>query len=232
MILGGGFGGVSAARRFEQLLPWTPWLDVTLVSQRNYLLFTPMLAEVAAGLGRGRQRRGAAAGGLPAGPASAGARCSASTPTGGSSTCAAATPWRRLPYDQLVLAMGAVPNFRDLPGRGRQRPHPVHPRGRRGGCATTSSGGSSRPTTSPTRPSGAAGSPSSWPAAASPAPRPWPACSTWCTACSATSPTSAPASPASCWSTRATASCPSWATGWPATPAASWSAAGSSCASG
>jgi NADH:ubiquinone reductase (H+-translocating) len=49
VILGGGFGGVSAARRFEQLLPWTPWLDVTLVSQRNFLLFTPMLAEVAAG---------------------------------------------------------------------------------------------------------------------------------------------------------------------------------------
>ncbi len=49
VILGGGFGGVSAAKRFEQLLPWTPWLDVTLVSQRNYLLFTPMLAEVAAG---------------------------------------------------------------------------------------------------------------------------------------------------------------------------------------
>jgi len=49
VILGGGFGGVSAARRFEQLLPWTPWLEVTLVSRRNYLLFTPMLAEVAAG---------------------------------------------------------------------------------------------------------------------------------------------------------------------------------------
>ena len=41
-----------------------------------------------------------------------------------------------------------------------------------------------------------------------------------------------PASPASCWSTRASASCPSWATGWPATPATSWSPAGSSCASG
>src|SRR5215207_6608322 len=30
VILGGGFGGVSAAKRFEQLLPWTPWLDVAL----------------------------------------------------------------------------------------------------------------------------------------------------------------------------------------------------------
>ena len=105
-----------------------------------------------------------------------------------------------LPYDHLVLALGAVPNFRDLPGVAanaltlatledarRLRDHVL--------------GRPSRPTTSPTRPSGGAGSPSSWPAAASPAPRPWPACSTWFTACCATSPTSGPASPASSWST-------------------------------
>jgi NADH dehydrogenase len=49
VILGGGFGGVAVARRLEQLLPQAPGLDVTLVSQSNYLLFTPMLAEVAAG---------------------------------------------------------------------------------------------------------------------------------------------------------------------------------------
>src|SRR6266511_1052452 len=58
VILGGGFGGVVSARRFEQLLPWTPGLDVTLVSQGNSLLFTPMLAKVAAGSGgRDRARR-------------------------------------------------------------------------------------------------------------------------------------------------------------------------------
>jgi NADH:ubiquinone reductase (H+-translocating) len=49
VILGGGFGGVAAARRFEQLWRHAPGLDVTLVSKTNYLLFTPMLAEVAAG---------------------------------------------------------------------------------------------------------------------------------------------------------------------------------------
>ena len=49
VILGGGFGGVAAARRFEQRWRRAPGLEVTLVSKTNYLLFTPMLSEVAAG---------------------------------------------------------------------------------------------------------------------------------------------------------------------------------------
>jgi len=49
VILGGGFGGVAAARRFEQFWRRAPGLEVTLVSKTNYLLFTPMLSEVAAG---------------------------------------------------------------------------------------------------------------------------------------------------------------------------------------
>ena len=47
VILGGGFGGVSAAQRLEHLLVRDPSVEITLVSQSNYLLFTPMLAEVA-----------------------------------------------------------------------------------------------------------------------------------------------------------------------------------------
>ncbi|MDH3472029.1 MAG: NAD(P)/FAD-dependent oxidoreductase, partial [Acidimicrobiia bacterium] len=43
IIIGGGFAGAEAARRLGNKL------DVTLVSDDNYLLFTPMLAEVAAG---------------------------------------------------------------------------------------------------------------------------------------------------------------------------------------
>jgi NADH:ubiquinone reductase (H+-translocating) len=115
VILGGGFGGVSAARRFEQLLPWTPWLDVTLVSQRNYLLFTPMLAEVAAGSVEGGNV------GVPLRAACPRTRFRRAEVLG-------VDPDRRLvhlrrgdamevlPYDHLVLALGAVPNFRDLPG--------------------------------------------------------------------------------------------------------------------
>ncbi|TMD63818.1 MAG: NAD(P)/FAD-dependent oxidoreductase [Chloroflexi bacterium] len=48
VILGGGFAGVSAARRLARLLSPAA-VDVTLVSQSNYLLFTPMLSEVASG---------------------------------------------------------------------------------------------------------------------------------------------------------------------------------------
>ena len=116
VILGGGFGGVAAARRFEQLLPWTPGLDVTLVSQGNSLLFTPMLAEVAAGsvaaanvsvplraaCPRTRFRRAEVLGIDPIGQAI--------------HLRSADGVLESLPYDHLVLAVGAVPNLRDLPG--------------------------------------------------------------------------------------------------------------------
>jgi NADH dehydrogenase len=115
VILGGGFGGVSAARRFEQLLPWTPWLDVTLVSQRNYLLFTPMLAEVAAGS-------------VEAGNVGVPLRAACPRTRFRRAEVLGVDPGRRvvhlrrgdtleaLPYDHLVLALGAVPNLRGLPG--------------------------------------------------------------------------------------------------------------------
>ena len=115
VILGGGFGGVSAAKRFEQLLPWTPWLDVTLVSQRNHLLFTPMLAEVAAGS-------------VEAGNVGVPLRAACPRTRFRRAEVLGIDPDRRvvhlrrgdaleaLAYDHLVLALGAVPNFRDLPG--------------------------------------------------------------------------------------------------------------------
>jgi NADH:ubiquinone reductase (H+-translocating) len=115
VILGGGFGGVSAAKRFEQLLPWSPWLDVTLVSQRNYLLFTPMLAEVAAGS-------------VEAGNVGVPLRAACPRTRFRRAEVLGVDPDRKvvhlrrgdaletLPYDHLVLALGAVPNFRSLPG--------------------------------------------------------------------------------------------------------------------
>jgi NADH:ubiquinone reductase (H+-translocating) len=48
VILGGGFGGVYAARELERLKRSGAPLDVTLVSRDNFFLFTPMLHEVAA----------------------------------------------------------------------------------------------------------------------------------------------------------------------------------------
>lgn len=43
LVLGGGFGGLAVARELED------HADVTIVSDQNFLLFTPMLAEVASG---------------------------------------------------------------------------------------------------------------------------------------------------------------------------------------
>lgn len=48
LILGGGFAGVTCALNLERGLRNDPTVAITLVSETNALLFTPMLAEVAA----------------------------------------------------------------------------------------------------------------------------------------------------------------------------------------
>jgi NADH:ubiquinone reductase (H+-translocating) len=48
VILGGGFGGIYAALRLEKALVRGAALEVTLVNRENFFLFTPMLHEVAA----------------------------------------------------------------------------------------------------------------------------------------------------------------------------------------
>jgi len=49
VILGGGFGGLYAALHLEKTVAADPTVEVTLVSRENFVLFTPMLHEVAAG---------------------------------------------------------------------------------------------------------------------------------------------------------------------------------------
>jgi NADH dehydrogenase FAD-containing subunit len=49
LILGGGFAGIYAAQRLERTLARNPKVEITLVNRDNYLLFTPMLHEVAGG---------------------------------------------------------------------------------------------------------------------------------------------------------------------------------------
>ncbi len=46
LILGGGFGGIYAALHLEKAFAREENVEVTLISQDNYLLFSPMLAEV------------------------------------------------------------------------------------------------------------------------------------------------------------------------------------------
>ncbi len=113
VVLGGGFGGVATAQRLERLTLADADVTVSLVSPSNSLLFTPMLAEVAG---------------------------SALQPHHISAPIRATCPRTRfyrdevgeidldrqivhllgspdpLPYDHLVVALGSVPNYRDLPG--------------------------------------------------------------------------------------------------------------------
>jgi len=49
VIAGGGFAGLYAAMHFEKRLARRADVEVTLVSRENFILFTPMLHEVAAG---------------------------------------------------------------------------------------------------------------------------------------------------------------------------------------
>lgn len=115
VIVGGGFAGVAAARRFERIASGTASPDVTLVSESNFLLFTPMLAEAAAGAvepshisvpvraaaGHTRFRQGTV---VDIDPRARTVRLAGDAGT---------SP---LGYDHLVLAVGSVPRFLDLPG--------------------------------------------------------------------------------------------------------------------
>jgi NADH dehydrogenase len=48
IILGGGFGGLYAAMQLEKTLARDPHVEITLINRENFFLFTPMLHEVAA----------------------------------------------------------------------------------------------------------------------------------------------------------------------------------------
>jgi NADH dehydrogenase len=113
VIVGGGFAGVSAGRAFERLAVRGAPVDVTLISDSNYLLFTPMLAEVASGA-------------LEARHISAPVRASVSHTRFRQGrvdrvdtlarTVRLAERDETIPYDHLVLAVGSVPHTFGLPG--------------------------------------------------------------------------------------------------------------------
>jgi len=117
VILGGGFGALNVARHLEAALRADDRVEVTLISRENYLLFTPMLAEVAAGalsadhaavplrsfLRRVAVRQGEATG----------ADLDQRTVTMRHSATGQAVT---VPYDHLVLATGAVTSYHHVPG--------------------------------------------------------------------------------------------------------------------
>ena len=117
VIVGGGFAGLGAAQRFEELHRRDVPLDVTLVSRSNFLLFTPMLAEVASS---GLDAQAISAPIRVACPhtrfrhadvqaVDADAKCITAIPIGSDRT-------ERIAYDHLIVAVGSVPAFYGLPG--------------------------------------------------------------------------------------------------------------------
>jgi len=117
VILGGGFAGVHAAARLERELPRDADVSITIVNRDNFVLFTPMLHEVAASdldvthivnpIRRMVRRASLFVGNvrsidLP------GHRVVVRHAQGGHEHV--------LEYDHLVLALGSVTNFFGLPG--------------------------------------------------------------------------------------------------------------------
>lgn len=117
VILGGGFAGTYAARRLDRTLARRSDVQVVLIARENYLLFTPMLHEVAAGdldpadivspvrkvLRRVRFVEGEVV--------------SVDLPQ--RRVCFEVGPLRRpheLAYDHLVLAVGSETNYFGMPG--------------------------------------------------------------------------------------------------------------------
>jgi NADH:ubiquinone reductase (H+-translocating) len=49
VVLGGGFGGVAAAQRLDRTFRHDDSVEIVLVSDTNFVLYTPMLADVAGG---------------------------------------------------------------------------------------------------------------------------------------------------------------------------------------
>ncbi len=113
VILGGGFAGVATAERLEREFGPDPSVELTLVSDTNALLFTPMLAEVATSslepthisspLRTSLRRTDVVRGGVDR--IDLERRRVLLRPDGGSSGD------DEIEYDHLVLALGAVSNY-------------------------------------------------------------------------------------------------------------------------
>jgi NADH:ubiquinone reductase (H+-translocating) len=116
VVLGGGFGGVATVRRLERVLRRRTDVEITLVSRENFFVITPLLFEACSG--RLELRHCA----QPIRAAVRRARfieatvesvdvdrqvVRAASPEGGACT---------LPYDHLVVALGASTNDRLIPG--------------------------------------------------------------------------------------------------------------------
>jgi len=122
VILGAGFGGLGVAREMAKLYPDKAECEITIVDQHNFSLFTPMLTEVVGGeideqdiicairdlsprvtFEQGRVKR-------------VDVENKRATITVGGEEPGIPAVERTLEADHLVVALGSVTNFHDVPG--------------------------------------------------------------------------------------------------------------------
>ena len=118
VILGGGFAGMKTAESLEQQFAGNNAVSISLISETNALLFTPMLAEVAGGslepsgisvpLRSGLRRTQFVRARVSAVDRERRIVCLEASDDEG------AGPLREVEYDYLVLALGAVSNYLGL----------------------------------------------------------------------------------------------------------------------
>ncbi|MFE7777973.1 NAD(P)/FAD-dependent oxidoreductase [Streptomyces sp. NPDC057445] len=118
VVVGGGFGGVGAARELDRRIARGLDAHVTLISDSNFLLFTPLLVGVASSTVEARHVSAPVRAGLNHASFLHGRVVSIDTQTRNAYVSAGKEGMLRVPYHQLVLAVGAVPHFFDLPGVG------------------------------------------------------------------------------------------------------------------
>ena len=116
LILGGGFAGMQTAESLESLFGNDPSVSIQLVSETNALLFTPMLAEVAGGSLEASHiatplRTSLHRTEFIRGRVEAVDMANRTVMLANRASDDAGTVPRALPYDHLVLALGAVSNY-------------------------------------------------------------------------------------------------------------------------
>ena len=116
VVLGGGFGGVAAARQLEHLCGGQHGVEITLVSRDNFFVLTPLLFEACSGT---LELRHCA---QPIRPALRHSRFVEATVESVDVerrvvyAVAAEGSAYELPYDHLVVALGATTNMALIPG--------------------------------------------------------------------------------------------------------------------
>jgi NADH dehydrogenase len=116
LLLGGGFGAVTATRHLDQLHGWRNDVAITLVSRENFFVITPLLFEACTGI---LELRHCA---QPIRPALHSARFIEATVDQVDvdrrvvhATAAGGTTYD-LPYDHVVVALGGTTNESHIPG--------------------------------------------------------------------------------------------------------------------